>query len=338
MIDQLESFVQAVRHAIGLIADNAIAVSPWWLAAGVLLHLLHQVVRIRGWFNILHAAYPRAGGLRYRDVVAAYFAGSGLNAVIPARGGDVMKLYMVKQRIRGGRYSTLVSSFVPETLFETFCSTALVIWMLAEGFLPIPTTSGELPTLDVSWILTHPLTASAIGGVAGTLSVLGLRWLRRNSREFVAQLRRGLAILRSPRAYFEGVVTWQALGRVVRLGSLASFMAAFGLPVTLVSVLFVMAAQGGGRIIPIAPASAGLRLAMLTYGLVEITGEPVDIAAITTFQFGVGAVLLVVSLSISLVIIFRVLGTLNPRHAVRRARRAVEDVRSRTPARAGAST
>src|SRR5215210_1107437 len=104
MIDQLESFAQTVRHAIGLIADRATSVSPWWLAAGVALHLLHLVVRIRGWFNILRAAYPDAHELRYRDVVAAYFAGAGLNAVVPARGGDVMKLYMVKQRIPDGRY------------------------------------------------------------------------------------------------------------------------------------------------------------------------------------------------------------------------------------------
>ena len=38
--------------------------------------------------DILRAAYPRAESLRYRDVTAAYFAGSGLNAVVPARGGD----------------------------------------------------------------------------------------------------------------------------------------------------------------------------------------------------------------------------------------------------------
>ena len=50
-------------------------------------------------------------------------------------------------------------------------------------------------------------------------------------------------------------------------------MAAFGLPVTPATVVLVMAAQGGGRIIPLAPASAGLRLAMLSYGFVEVTGQ-----------------------------------------------------------------
>jgi hypothetical protein len=133
-------------------------------------------------------------------------------------------------------------------------------------------------------------------------------------------------------------VSWQAAGRVIRLGSLACFLAAFAIPVTLASVVLVMAAQGGGRIIPIAPVSSGLRLAMLTYGLPEVTGQPVDIASITAFTFVVSALLLAISLVISLVIIFRVLGTLNPRHAVHKAREAVGDLRKRTPARAGASS
>jgi lysylphosphatidylglycerol synthase-like protein len=316
-----------------LILDDAVAVNPWWLVAGVLLHYAHQVVRIRGWWNILRAAYPDADELRYRDVVAAYFAGSGLNAVVPARGGDVMKLYMVKQRTPGGRYSTLVATFVPEGLFETLCGIALLVWALSRGFIPVPTSRLELPTLDVSFLIAHPILSSIVAGTIAVGGVLLFRWLRGHGQRFLERVRRGFAVLERPRDYLERVVSWQAAGRIVRLGSLACFMAAFSLPVTAESVVLVMAAQGGGRIIPIAPVSSGLRLAMLSYGLPEVTGQPVDIANITAFTFVVSTILLVVSLTVSLVIIFRVLGTLNPRHAVRRARTAVGEVRERVAAR-----
>ena len=93
-------------------------------------------------------------------------------------------------------------------------------------------------------------------------------------------------------------------------------MGAFHLPVTLSTVVLVMAAQGGGRIIPLAPASTGLRLAMLSYGFVEVTDQAVDIAAITTFTFGVGAVLMLAGLVIALTIIAREFGTLSPRRAL----------------------
>jgi hypothetical protein len=93
--------------------------------------------------------------------------------------------------------------------------------------------------------------------------------------------------------------------------------------VTLSTVVLVMAAQGGGRIIPLAPASTGLRLAMLSYGFVEVTHQAVDIAAITTFTFGVGAVLMLSGLVIALTIIFLEFGTLSPRRAIAAARNLV---------------
>jgi len=279
------------------------------------------------WWNILRASYPDAETLRYRDVIAAYFAGSGLNAVVPARGGDVMKLYMVKQRIPDGHYPTLVASFIPEGLFESVCGVALLIWALARGFIPVPTNRLEGPTFDVSFVIAHPFLTTIIAAVALTGIFFFVRWLRRDGERFFERLKLGLAVLKTPLAYLEHVVSWQAAGRVIRLGSLACFLAAFAIPVTLSSVVLVMAAQGGGRIIPIGPVSSGLRLAMLSYGLPEVTGQPVDIAAITAFTVVTSSLLLVISLGISLVIIFRVLGTLNPRYAVRKARAAVGELR-----------
>ena len=283
------------------------------LAVGALLYLVAQAVRPRGWHTILRAAYPEATDLRPRDVIRAYLAGAGVNAIVPARGGDVVKLALVRRRIEGARYSTLAATFIPETLFETAFGIALVAWALAEGFIPVPTTSGELPALDVSLVLGHPIVSVLVLVV---LAVVG----RRLVRALHGALRQGLAILSSPRRFLVGVASWQALARLIRLGSMAAFMAAFSLPVTPATVVLVMAAQGGGRILPLAPASAGLRLAMLSYGFVEVTGQPVDIAAITAFTFGVGAVMAMSGLVVAAVILAQEFGTLSPRRAIAAAR------------------
>ena len=111
----------------------------------MVLYELAQVLRTRGWFNILRAAYPDAGSLRARDVACAYLAGAGLNAVLPARSGDVLKLFMVHRKLPSSRYSTLAATFLPETLFESLCGAALVIWALAHGFLPVPLGPGDRP-------------------------------------------------------------------------------------------------------------------------------------------------------------------------------------------------
>jgi uncharacterized membrane protein YbhN (UPF0104 family) len=323
MLDRIQEVIRTAGHAIRLLTENAASVNIGWLVVGTVLYVLSQCVRTLGWHTILRAAYPDDRTLRRRDTVRAYLAGSGLNALIPARGGDVVKLAMVHRHIPGSRYSTLVATFVPETLFETFFGTLLVIWALARGFLPIPNAVGELPSYDVSLFVEHPILATT--ATVGLILALYLVWrlLRRRGRVTAARVKQGLAVLGSPRLFFTGVVSWQALGRLIRLGSLAAFMAAFHLPVTLSTVVLVMAAQGGGRIIPLAPASTGLRLAMLSYGFVEVTHEAVDIAAITTFTFGVGAVPMLTGLVIALTIIAREFGTLSPRRALAAARAAL---------------
>jgi hypothetical protein len=315
-----DSFHRA-REAFELVATDAAHVSVGWLVAGVVLHVLSQVVRIRGWFTILRASYPEAKELRARDVTSAYLAGAGLNSLLPARAGDFVKFAFLHRRIPGSSYPTLVATSLPETTFESLCGAALVAWMLTRGFLPVPEVPGELPSADVSLYLNHPiLTTLVTVGVLAVAAAL-LRWLKRRSSGLTARLRRGLAIFSSPKQFLFHVVSWQALGRVVRLASLGCFLAAFSLPATVVTALLVMAAQGGGRIIPLAPVSAGLRIAMLSYGLVGLTGQAVDPAAVTVFTFGVSATLFVVMLAISVVLVAREFGTWSPRCALDRARK-----------------
>jgi hypothetical protein len=55
--------------AEGVVADL------WSFAASLLLHVVHQVVRTRGWFNIIRAADSDCHELRARDVTLAYLAG-----------------------------------------------------------------------------------------------------------------------------------------------------------------------------------------------------------------------------------------------------------------------
>ena len=188
MLDKLEGVGRTAGHAAELILDRTATVDPWLLGLGTLLYLVAQTVRPRGWHTILRAAFPEATGLRPRDVIRAYLAGAGVNAIVPARGGDVVKLALLRRRIEGASYPTLAATFIPETLFETAFGTALVAWGLAMGFIPVPTTSGELPALDVSLVLGHPILSAL---VLAALVLVG----RRLVRALRGALRQGMAIL-----------------------------------------------------------------------------------------------------------------------------------------------
>jgi hypothetical protein len=303
-----------------------VAVNPWWLLAGVVLYELAMVVRTRGWFNVLRASYPGESELRARDVSCAYLAGSGMNAVLPARGGDFLKLFMVHRRLPRARYTTLAATFGPEAIPELVFGTLLVIWALAHGFLPIPVSMNELPTLDVSFLMLHPVLSSLGAVVLGAAGWFGVRWAMRRVRDLKARVKQGFAVVRSPRCFLVGVAGPQAVSRAIRLVALACFMAAFGLPVGVNTVMLVMAAQGAGRLVPLAPVSAGLRVAMLSYGFVEITDKPVDAASITSFWFAVGATHLIASVLIAIVCVNLFFGTRSPAKAwalVRAARPAM---------------
>jgi hypothetical protein len=243
-----------------------------------------------------------------------------VNAVVPARGGDIVKLWLLRRRIPESRYTTLAATFLPETAFESLLGVALVIWALSMGFLPVPLSRGELPQFDITFVLHHPMWSAVVLVALVGGSVLLWRWMSRHVRDAAARLKQGLAILGSPRLFLTGVASWQLLSRAIRLGSLAALMGAFGLPVTPATVVLVMAAQGGGRIIPLAPASAGLRMAMLSYGFVEVTGQAVDITQITTFTVGVGLALLVAGLAVGLASLAGELETRSPRAAIAEAR------------------
>lgn len=326
MLDWLGHLIDEGLDAARLVAHDAAQVAPGWLLIAVVLHLLAQIVRLRGWFNILRHAFPDEPGLRQRNATRAFLAGSGLNALIPARGGDVVKIYLVDRLLKRPDWARVVGTFVPESLFESVFGLGLLLWALQRGWLPIPQAPHELPNLDISLVIAHPVISSLVAAGLLVLVLVLVRVLRNVVRRFAA----GLVILRRPRDFILGVVTWQALGRLIRFGSLACFMAAFHLPVTVATTLLVMAAQGGGRIIPFGPVSAGLRLVMLSYGLVEITDKPVDVASITAFTFGVGAVLFVVMVLVAIVCLAVELDTLSPR-------RAIAVVRERLAARGGAA-
>ncbi len=328
LIDRLESAWRAAVHAAGVLADQGSQVNVPLLCLGVALSFAANAVRQRGWLTILRAAHPHATSLRLRDVETAYFAGAGLNGVLPARGGDVVKLALLHRRIPNSSYATLAATFVPETLFETLCGAALVIWALSLGLLPVPGSSSELPSLDVSTLVAHPLRFAAIAGGLVLVAVVLWRLFGARVRGFLQRAARGLAILRSPRRFVTGVASWQALGRLIRFGSLAALMAAFGLPVTLATVTLVMAAQGGTRVIPIAPASSGVKLLLLSYGLVQLSDRTVDIAQITAFAFGTGAVLLVSGLIVSLAILAAQFGSWSPWRALSSARETLPEAQA----------
>jgi len=108
--------VTSLLRAIASFVQHLPAIGWGSLGLGLLCHVAKTLLRTRAWRNILAAAYPEAD-VRWRSVAGAYVAGVGVNAILPARGGDVLKLFLIHRRVEGSSYPTIAATLLVETLF-----------------------------------------------------------------------------------------------------------------------------------------------------------------------------------------------------------------------------
>src|SRR6478736_3028499 len=121
----------SVVHAFTAFFNHLRAIAWMPVLFALLCQLMRSAVRTRAWRNILAAAYPDVQ-VRWRSVYAAYLAGAGVNAIIPVRSGDLLKLFIVKRRIEGATYPTLASSLLVETIVDAVLSVFLLVWALQQ--------------------------------------------------------------------------------------------------------------------------------------------------------------------------------------------------------------
>jgi len=111
-----ESF-RSFFDAVDSFFSNLASVRLGPLLIALALFTAYLSLRARASFNILRAAYP-AERFRFREIWGAYFAGYGFNAVIPARGGDVVRLFLTRTAIPNSSYPAVAASFVVELGFD----------------------------------------------------------------------------------------------------------------------------------------------------------------------------------------------------------------------------
>ncbi len=80
--------------------DRVTAADPRWAAVALVLHVVNHLLRSLAWRGVLVAAYPDRPVPLVR-VLTGYAAGVAVNAVAPARGGDALKLGLVRASIPG---------------------------------------------------------------------------------------------------------------------------------------------------------------------------------------------------------------------------------------------
>jgi uncharacterized protein (TIRG00374 family) len=252
------------------------------LAAAICCHLLKMACTSRAWRNVLAAAYPEER-VPWRSIYAAYLAGVGINAIIPARAGDAVRIVLAHRAIPGSTYTTVVSSTLVLSFFDLFAASILLAWALSLGELPGLDVLAQLESFDFAWILSRPMLLDL--SLAAVLVLIGILafWIAGHVANFRERVTQAFEVLSPPTRYLRRVAVWQAADWALRLATIWFLLAAFGIPQTLRNAGLVQVSQSVATLFPITPGGLGTEQAFLLYVLSGVAPASVLLA------FSVGA-------------------------------------------------
>ena len=295
--DSFQSFFDAIET----FADNLAAVDWSSLTIALAPFTIYLTLRSRASFNILRAAYPDER-FSWRDIWGAYMAGYGFNSVIPARGGDVIRLFLTKTSVPRSSYPAVAAAFSVELGFDIAMGTLILAFAFSQGVFPKPPDFADLEAFDLSYLAQHPkftlflITALAIGAIVAT----GL--LSARAKAFWARVRQGLTIAFDRRRYLREVFAVQFAGWLFRFTAFWFLLEAFNVGGSVKNVLLVLGVNAVAAAVPFTPGGAGVAQALLvkvfagaapaaTVAAYSV-GQQVAIAA-WTFAVGFGALFFV---------------------------------------------
>ena len=254
----LDSFFDAVGSFAGSVAS--LRFGP--LLLGLLFFLAYLTLRSRAFFHILRAAYP-AERFEWRRIWGAYIAAYGFNGVVPARGGDVIKLFLTKTSVPHSSYPAVGSSMVVENVFDLTMGVFILAFAFSQGVFPKPPDFAQLPAFDLQFLAANPRFTLFLLTVLGILTLVAFALLSARVRAFWARVRQGFTVLFDRRRYFREVWLVQFAGWLCRFTAFWFLLEAFNVGGSVRNVLLVLGVNAVAAAVPFTPGGAGVQQALL---------------------------------------------------------------------------
>jgi phosphatidylinositol alpha-mannosyltransferase len=253
--------------------DSLTAVSVGYLILGLLLQTAQTGFTALAWVAILRAAYPDAG-VRPMPIITCYAVAVALNGVLPANLGTFTMFFMFLAVVAGSTFTGIFSGYLVHKIFFTIAGGAVYLYL----FLSVP---GSFD-VHLEGLADHAGLALAIA--AGTIFLLVIvgRIFWRSVKKLWAQAKQGGAILATPRRFAVQVLLPEAAGYLAKLGVIAVFLAAYGIPVTFHTVMTVVGGNSIANVTSVTPGGIGVNQAINAVALDDVT----DTATATAYSLG----------------------------------------------------
>jgi uncharacterized protein (TIRG00374 family) len=312
--------ISSFFDAVGQFFSDLAAVHWSTLALGLAFFGLNLTLRSRGFFNSLRAAYPSVS-FQWRRIWGAYFAAVGFNNIVPARGGDVIKLFLTRSSIPGSRYPTVAAAFFVESIFDASVGVLVLIFAFTQGVFPKPPDFSKLSSFDISYLAEHFRLTLFLITTLGVLGLVAFALLSERVKSFWARVRQGLTILGDRRRYLREVASLQAVAWICRFAAFWCLLDAFRVGGSVENVLLVFAVNQVAGAVPFTPGGAGVQQALLVKVFASNAPTAVVAAYSVGQQIAVAAFTAIVGLG-AVVFIFRFRSFKEVLHAGRASREA----------------
>ncbi len=300
----VQASIGSFFDAIGSFFDSLSRVGWGPLALGAIAFVLYLTLRARAFFHTLRAAYPTER-IAFRRVWGAYIAAYGFNNVIPARGGDVIKLFLVKQSIPNSTYPAVGAAICVEAIFDAVMAVFILTFAFSQGVFPKPPDFADLGAFDLSFLAGHPRFTLFLLTFLAVASLVGFAVLSQRVKAFWARVRQGLTILQDRRRYLREVFAVQFAGWLFRFFAFWMLLEAFNVGGSVKNVLLVLGVNAVAAVVPFTPGGAGVQQALL----VKVFAGTATGATVAAYSVGQQIVIAAVTLAVgfvALVAIFRI--------------------------------
>jgi uncharacterized membrane protein YbhN (UPF0104 family) len=228
--------------------DQIKAVPAGYIAGGLVFQTGVTAFAALSYYGILSVAYP--GEVKFLPVLAAYAAGVAMNGFLPANIGTFVTLLMFVAIIPSCTVAGAIAAYLVQKIFFTIAGTFVYLYL----FLSVPGSFDE----NLGNITDHPLlTIGIVAGVVFLLFILGrIFWAQ--VKKLWEKAKQGGVILAQPRRYFTRVFLPSFLSWACKLVVVGIFLAAFAIPVTFESIMWVVGSGSLANVVSVTPGAVGI--------------------------------------------------------------------------------
>jgi uncharacterized membrane protein YbhN (UPF0104 family) len=264
------ALVLVICHAAGFdvvswfqrLWDTMTGISIGYIVVGVSFQTIQTLLTALAWYYILAAGYPD-GGVRYRDILAAYAAGVAMNGFLPANIGTIVSLLMYVALIRGSTFAGVLGATFVQKIFYTAIGAFVYLYL----FLSIPGTFD----LELGIVSDHRFLVPLLIAAGIVVVYLLVKKFWGKLEKLWDHAKQGGAILANKRDYVLKVLLPSFGSWLAKLAVIGVFLAAYNIPVTFHTIMSVMGGNSLANTLSFTPGGVGVTQAVNSVSLSSVT-------------------------------------------------------------------